>query len=148
MSPAELAAGLPADTGRPDAALVAYGRADHPRWNRWLGGPGDDAGTGVATGDDGLVYLVGRTDSDSFVGRRGRGGIDVFVASFGRHGGRRGVSRFGGSGDDQASGVAVPRNLLQPAPKVVFVAGSTESPVVNGVVNHGRSDALIARLSE
>ncbi|MCC6906418.1 MAG: SBBP repeat-containing protein [Phycisphaerales bacterium] len=107
-------------------------------WMYYLGGSGDDFGTGVAIDASGDVLISGATTSTDFSGRNnsnhGGGGFgDAFLARLSPAGALRWMTYLGGSDEDLAFDVAVDGagNLL--------VAGATASSNFEGRNNayHG-----------
>ncbi|MCP3144171.1 hypothetical protein [Pyxidicoccus xibeiensis] len=63
--PAAPDAGLPQATSRKDVFVARYaGDGTTLRWARVFGGDGDDSATGVTVTNTGVVFVVGRTESD------------------------------------------------------------------------------------
>lgn len=89
------------NAGGSDAIVARLSATGQIAWGRQFGGPGNDAGIGLATDPYGSVFVTGQTD-----GRIGdgvvisTGGVDGFVAKFGAGGtaqtaslaGRRGLN--------------------------------------------------------
>ncbi|MFP2933037.1 hypothetical protein ACLESO_49390 [Pyxidicoccus sp. 3LG] len=64
--PASPGEGLPEATSRKDVFVARYsGDGTTLRWAKVFGGTGDDVATGVAVTNGGVVFVVGRTDSNS-----------------------------------------------------------------------------------
>jgi RHS repeat-associated protein len=117
-----------------------------------LGGLGADVGTGVAADASGAAYVVGTTSSanfptaNAFQSSYGGGTNDAFVAELNPVGSTLVYSSYlGGSGDDEAAGVAV-----DPA-GAAYVAGFTNStnfPTANALQssNAGGYDAFVAKV--
>ena len=96
-------------------------------YSSYLGGSGHDHGRAVAVDDFGGVYIVGETESFDFPTVRsafdtGSGERDLFITKL-RSGGQEIVysTYFGGSGDEEAGGIAVD------AAGRAYVAGTTTS---------------------
>ena len=123
----------------------------------FLGGTGDDEGTGVALGPGGDVFVTGFTGSPHFPTTRGAaqptfhgGGHDAFVARLTPALTALVYSTYlGGSGFDLGQAIAV-----DPSGSA-YVTGTTSSkgdfPITHGVVQSvyggGGDDAFLARLS-
>lgn len=132
-----------------DGASLTYGS--------YLGGNLDDAGTGIAAGSFGEIYLTGRTASANFPMRRNlaydtthNGDMDIFITKLDIEQSSASQlvysSLFGGSGAD------IPTHLLYDALNQIVVIGSTTSsdfPVKNAhqASYGGGGDAFILRMS-
>jgi len=116
-----------------------------------LGGAGFDAGSSVAMGADGSVYVTGTTDSADFPRSAGAAGAagsdDAFVTRLSPDGSSVVFSVYlGGSGADSGRGIAVD------AAGRAIVTGSTDSanfPVPGGFQTQpgGGMDAFVVRIS-
>lgn len=125
-------------------------------YSGFIGGQGADTGAAIALGGDGSVYIVGATESPelSFPATAGPdasfngGSEDVFVAKVRPDGsGLVYCGYIGGSGSDQATGVAVD------ASGCAYVSGTTDStestfPVLVGpdLTSNGSLDAFVAKV--
>jgi hypothetical protein len=98
------------------------------KFSTFLGGGAEDQGLGVAVGADGVVHVVGSTDSRRFrvekpVQATLAGRIDGFVARYAPGGGSLVFSTFlGGRKDERLNGIAVAKDGTS------VVAGRTTSP--------------------
>jgi len=130
----------------PTGAAVLY--------STYLGGSGDDSGSGIAVDPAGNAYVVGRTDSPNFPVTAGafdtsaNGSYDAFVAKLNATGTALLYSTFlGGSAFDAAHAIALD------AAGNAYVSGATLSsnfPTTAGAYDtspNGRSDAFVAKLS-
>lgn len=124
-------------------------------YSTYLGGSGDDSGTGIALDSSGSVYLTGYTystdfptaspfqatcgacdvSSDAFVTKLSSGGSSVIYSTY-----------LGGSLDDVGLGIAVDSN------QNAYVTGRTSStnfPVVNAIqsANGGFDDVFVTKLT-
>ena len=100
-------------------------------YSTYLGGPGNDAVTGLAADSAGYLYVAGWTESTSFPGavssKSGTGGgTDAFVAKLSPTGAVVYLTYLGGRGDDRALAIG-----LDPSgcPVVTGRASSTDFPV-------------------
>jgi hypothetical protein len=94
--------------GRADAFLACYAPNGQLRWTRQAGGPGFDIGQTLVTTADGL-FLAGRHSDSLQLGntRLGHAGsYDMFLASYDRQGGLQWAHAWGGSGREEAWGLA------------------------------------------
>lgn len=83
-------------------------------WGTYYGDTLPDAGLAVVTDTVGRVYMAGHTQSLLNIATEGAhqqtyagGNSDAFLTMFNAHGERLWCTYFGGTGDDQATGVAV-----------------------------------------
>jgi hypothetical protein len=117
----------------------------------YLGGSGDDFGTGIAVDSAGNAYVAGYTSSADFpianpLQPTNHGGADVFVAALDPTGSTLLYSTYlGGGSTDYGSGIAVD------SAGNAYVTGqtfSTDFPTANPLqpTNHGLGDAFVAAL--
>jgi hypothetical protein len=120
-------------------------------FSTYLGGTGSDGAAGIAVDSGGHVYVAGDTASANFptlhaIQTRLAGPQDAFVAELDTHGGLLFSTYLGGSGNDNAMGVAVDSQ------GVIAVTGATNSmdfPVSHAIQStlSGNQDAFVARLN-
>ena len=122
-------------------------------YSTFLGGSGDDYGTGIAVDSNGQAYVSGYTASidfpataNAFDGSYGGGPFDGFFAELNAAGTRLVYATFmGGIGNDTASGVA-----LDPAGNV-YLTGQTQSsnfPTFQALQTvYSESDAFVVKLN-
>jgi len=130
-----------------EAFVAKYAPSGELLWTRLLGGIADDDGTAIHVDPQGNVLVAGSTRSSDFrgVSVQGelQGGIDCFLAKITAEGDIEWISLFGGSDDEQASGVAVN------ACGEIFLCGDTFSGDLSGRANvycGGQRDAYVAKL--
>jgi hypothetical protein len=122
--------------GDDDAFVRSYVSNGDVRWTEQFGTPAFDEATDVATGEDGHVYVTGRTGgsllspSDVHVG-----GLDVFVRSFVSNGDVRWTDQFGTSARDEGRAVTVGADGL------VALTGITEGDLEGTLV--GNTDGFL-----
>jgi uncharacterized repeat protein (TIGR01451 family) len=110
-----------------DAFVAKLGPDGSPQFATYLGGSGADAGNGIAVDSAGDVYVAGVTDSRDFPAvsaaqPSAAGQADGFVAKISGDGSRIIYATYlGGSGADQALGIAVDSKLN------AYVTGQTDS---------------------
>ena len=115
-------------SGSVEAFVAKISPAGALEWASFIGGSGDDRALSIGVDPQGNSYLVGYTASGNFpvlgaLQVTKSGGRDVFVTKINAAGSAIVYSTFwGGSGNDQANGVAVDA-YGQP-----YVVGETESP--------------------
>ncbi|HEY7909865.1 MAG TPA: SBBP repeat-containing protein [Thermomicrobiales bacterium] len=106
-------------------------------YSTFLGGSGNDEGTGIAVDTGGSVYVTGYTKSTNFPVTNGstlNGSQDAFVTKLDTTGTRVYSTYLGGSADDWGNGIAVD------ASGNAYVTGrtySTNFPVTNGSTLNG-----------
>jgi hypothetical protein len=96
--------------GQEDAFLASYGPDGSYRWDRVLGGPGQERANGVALDASGGVVVVGNFEDSLDLGggtRTSSGGSDGFVASYAADGSYRWARTFGDSDSDSVIDVGV-----------------------------------------
>jgi hypothetical protein len=135
--------------GGNDAFLLKLAPNGTPLWSTYLGGDGDDEGSGVATDGAGNVFVSGHTYSANWVSggftRVQSGGRDAFVAKLSGSGARIWTTYLGGSSDD--SGYAIATDYLWN----VLIAGDTSSSgwvagAYDTTYNGGSTDGYIAKI--
>ena len=139
-----------ANGGGLDAFVTKLGVAGAHVYSTYLGGSGTDQGFGVGVDGAGAAYVSGRTDSTDFPtlnasqGANG-GGNDAFVTKLDGAGAHVYSTYLGGSGNDQAHGVAVDRTG---AAVVTGWAASTDFPTLNATqgVSSGNGDGFVTKL--
>lgn len=103
-------------TGETDAVVATFSADGEEGWVRQIGGTAADEATAVAIGDDGTVFVGGRTKSQ--LGGAVGGGWDAFVASFSATGAQGFVRQIADIGDGGVAAMDVTANGL-------FVAGTS-----------------------
>jgi hypothetical protein len=144
------------NNGGYDAFIAKFTSGAHPAraWSTYYGGGGDDYGTAVAVDGAGDAIVVGYTKSTNLsvpgaTQAANAGGEDAFVAKINPSGsGLIYGTYLGGTGDDEANGVA--RDLNGYA----YVTGSTGSATdfsTTGsaqTANNGGLDAFAAKITD
>ena len=114
-------------------------------WNTFLGGVGDDFGYAIATGDDGFVYVAGKSNATwgnpvrAYTG----GDHDAYVAKLDSNGKLIWHTFLGGAGADLARGIVVDGSGN------VWAAGQSNATWGNDATVRGFSggdEAFVARL--
>src|SRR5207244_2972967 len=96
--------------GQTFAVTQAAAAAASSNWAMAIGGTGADMGYSVATDTNGNLIVAGYFSGTVNFGSgalTSAGGQDIFVAKYSPSGTCLWAARFGGSGDDEALGVAV-----------------------------------------
>src|SRR5262249_37137215 len=90
-----------------DAFLARYsGASGSCQWVKFVGGPAEDSGTGVAVAPNGDVVMVGYFQSTANFGGGAITSVglsDIFVARYSSQGAYLWAQTVGGSGDDRAN---------------------------------------------
>ena len=136
---------LQATLGGPKDAFVTKLNATGSAllYSTYLGGSGNDRGSGIAVDSSGNAYVTGETDSTNFPmasplqATHGGGNWDAFVAKLNAAGSALVYSTYlGGTGGDYGNGIAVDGSGN------AYVTGSTSSsdfPTVNPLQANGES---------
>ncbi len=120
-------------------------------YSTYLGGTGQDSATSVAVDASGNTYIAGWTESTDFpetagtrIGRLSN--TDAYVAKLSPSGSLLYITYLGGSGADQALGIAVDGSGEA---VIVGVTNSSDFPVVNAIQASpaGGQDAFIVKLN-
>lgn len=113
--------------GSADGYVIKLDPRGALRWATYVGGNGEDVGTGVAAKQDGAVLLTGWTQSSDLpvtsdcAQCRSRGSRDAFIVRMSAEGKREYVDYFGGEHNDEGFGISFdPRGA-------VVLAGNTRS---------------------
>ena len=136
-----------ASAGNADVFIIAYDAEGRSLWATSAGGPGSDAGTGIATDSAGNVIVTGYfSDAIDFGGgsHAASGNSDVFVVKLDPQGNHLWSRYAGSSGVDNGWGVATSK-----ADEVV-VTGSFQGTVSfgsNPLLSAGRSDLFVTKYS-
>jgi hypothetical protein len=113
--------------GAADAGLDApTSNGGLARWSARLGGAQADVGYSVAGDSAGNAVLIGSFQGSAGLGgvtMTSAGGLDFFVAKYSPDGEPQWVRRFGGAGNDLATGIAVDGNGF------AYVAGASDGAV-------------------
>jgi hypothetical protein len=98
-------------SGKTDSFVTLFNADGEEVWTERRGGTDDDQASAVAFGDDGTVYVAGRTRSAVAGAGAQIGGWDSYLAAYGTsHTGQANAlftQQFGTAGDDKVGGLAV-----------------------------------------
>jgi hypothetical protein len=137
-----------------DAVILKLDPSGGLVYSTFLGGLGDEGGTGIAVDRAGNAYIAGFTDSsdfpvsDALQPTLAGGGQDIFLTKLGASGSMVYSTFLGGSGKDRAVGLSVD------ASGNAYVLGQTDSrdfPLSSAsqqVFGGGSSDVFIAKIRE
>ena len=107
---ADLGGGNVVAKGATDIFVTSFSATGAHRWQRTLGGTGQDSGSSIAVDSSSNVYVTGDfTDTAELGGGAvtSKGFNDIFVTSFSASGAHRWQKNLGGSGRDSGNGIAV-----------------------------------------
>ena len=96
-----------------DAYLIKFDKNGQQIWGSYLGGNGNDSGTGLALDSNGDVYISGNTGSTTGMGTAGAhqtilgGGTDAFLSKFTSGGQKVWTTCYGGAATDNGRFVSV-----------------------------------------
>ena len=141
--------------GTTDAFVTKLSPTGALAYSTYLGGIGNDGGTGIAVDSNGAVYVTGSTtgsfptlnaEQNTFGGgTSGGGNLDGFVAKLGPTGALVYSTYLGGTGDEVGNGVAVD------SVGAAYVTGYTTGgfPTLNAQQNTfgGNVDAFVTKLT-
>ena len=135
--------------GSEDAFVSKFSSSGVHLWSSFLGGSGDDYASSIAVDASGNALVAGGTSSSGWVSGGWdisyNGGYDAFVVKLSSSGGHLWSSYLGGSGYEEAAGIAID------ASGNVLVAGRTSSSgwVWGGgdTTYNGGYDAFVLKLS-
>jgi hypothetical protein len=135
-----------------DAFVTKFTPTGEVVFSTYLGGAGQDGGTGIAADEEGSAYVVGGTTSDDFPTQNAfqpaqHGDGDLFITKFNPEGTTLSYSTYlGGVGQDSGLGVAVDasRNAY-----VLGYAYSTDYPTQNALdpTQNGAADIVVTKLN-
>jgi len=136
--------------GSPDVFVAKYSATGNHLWSHRFGGTGSDKALGVAVDGTGAIYVTGLfAGSVDFGGGTASmltstGSADAFLAKYDPQGRHLWSRRFGGSGSDGATGVAV-----DPLRSVVITGYFEGSATFGGrsLASAGGRDIFVASLS-
>ena len=97
-------------TGTSDVFVAKFNRFGTHLWSKAIAGAGEQFIRGVAVDASGNVYIAGQFYNTIVIGSHtltSVGNADVFLASFDPHGANFAARRYGGSGEDRVSDLAV-----------------------------------------
>jgi uncharacterized repeat protein (TIGR01451 family) len=151
----------PAFGGAFDAFVAKISNAGVKVFTTYLGGAGDDRGTGIAVNSAGAAYVTGFTSSTNFptvipIQNTKGGGSDAFVAKLSDSGSTLIYSTyFGGSGNENSVGTVTSTNpiALDSLSNAYFTGYTTSNNLITASAlqptnGGGPSDAFLAKISD
>ncbi len=121
-----------------DAFVDKFNSSGVSQWGgRLLGSSADDFAWRVAVDGLGNVHITGGTLGNE-AGLPNAGSYDVFLAQYGTNGSRNWVREFGGTGDDQATDVALN------SANTIYLVGRTNG-AMPGATSSGLIDIFISK---
>jgi uncharacterized repeat protein (TIGR01451 family) len=150
----------PASGGNFDAFIAKVSNAGAKVYATYLGGSGDDRGTGIAVNSSGSAYVTGFTSSTNFptvspLQIANGGGADAFVAKLNSAGSAFLYSTYlGGSANESTASTVTSTNpIALDASSNAYVTGYTSStnfPTAAPLqaANAGGQDAFIAKIGD
>ena len=115
--------------GNFDAFLTKFSSAGALSWSTYYGGNYDDEAYGVSTDVSGNVYITGYTTSTKLLASSGAyqtsfgGAEDAFLAKFSSSGALSWSTYYGGSGDENGSGVSTDDSAN------IYITGNSSSGI-------------------
>ena len=155
QSPAQIALG-----GSFDAFVAKISSAGSKIYASYLGGSGDDRGTGVAVNSSGSAYVTGFTSSTNFptvtpLQIANGGGFDVFVAKLNPAGSAFSYSTYlgGSANESNATAVTSTNPIALNASSDAYITGFTSStnfPTASPLqsANAGGQEAFVVRIAD
>jgi Beta-propeller repeat len=139
-------AGAQVHQGYGDGFLLKWNANGSSVWTRQttLGTNSHDKGTGVTVNGNGEVFVVGDELVRNWNGILNSGSSDIFINKYSASGSLLWADLVGGTEADIATGFSIDKSdsLGQ-----VYISGYTYSPTLEGQVNHGNADAVLAKYS-
>jgi hypothetical protein len=122
-----------------DGFITKYNPDGTKVWTKLLGTSGDDLAYGLTTGNDGAIYVSGRT-SGNLDGQTNSGGVsDGFITKYNPDGTKVWTKLLGTSGDDWASGLTTGND------GAIYVSGYTNGNLDGQTNSGGTYDAFITK---
>ena len=124
------------NSGGHDVFISKYSSDGARQWTRLLGTEFNDAGSSIATADDGSVFITGTTKG-SLDGQENNGNNDVLISKYSSDGTKQWTRLLGSSSNDVATSISATKDGL------VFLTGYTTGDL-DGQENSGSSDAFLS----
>ena len=122
-----------------DGFITKYNPDGTKVWTKLLGTSGDDLAYGLTTGNDGAIYVSGRT-SGNLDGQTNSGGVsDGFITKYNPDGTKVWTKLLGTSGYDWASGLTTGND------GAIYVSGYTNGNLDGQTNSGGTYDAFITK---
>jgi Beta-propeller repeat len=139
-------AGAQVHQGFGDGFLLKWNANGSSVWTRQttLGTSASDKGKGIAVNANGEVFVVGDEFYQTWNGVTNLGFSDIFINKYSANGNLLWADLVGGFSSDYATGVTIDKS---DALGQVYLSGYTYSSALEGQVNHGDIDAVLAKYS-
>ena len=125
--------------GSSDAFLVKYNSSGTMLWTKQIGTSNADKATGIASGPDGSIYLIGYTEG-SIGGKNNLGFSDAFLMKFSSNGTQLWSAQVGSNSWDSAKAISIGSD------DAVYIVGDSNASV-DGQPYLGGSDVFLMKFS-
>ena len=125
------------NSGDRDAFLTKYSSDGNKDWTILLGTSENDASYGIATANDGSIYITGLTFAN-LDDQTNSGISDAFLTKYSSDGAKQWTRLSGSSGDDNSNGIAVANDGS------IYITGNT----YGGTGNSGGRDSFLTKCDE
>ncbi len=127
------------NNGLKDAFITKLNSDGLTQWTRLIGSASDDEGSKVTVGSDGSIYVLGNTYG-SVDGQKNTGKSDAFISKFSSNGEKQWTKLIGSTDYDFSYAINIGLDGS------IYIAGDTYGSI-DGVVNQGRYDIFVTKLS-
>ena len=138
--------GQPLNGGEDDGFLTKFDQDGNKAWTRLVGSTANDVAHSMTISSDGSVYLTGEThrsiDADGNSDAPNsvpQGSSDAFLTKFSSDGELIWNKQIGSTAYEQGRGIAAGSS------STIYLAGWTESSIIDGQSNNGGKDGLLAK---
>jgi Beta-propeller repeat/Calx-beta domain len=127
------------NVGMDDVWVAKYDSKGEQSWIKQFGSSGSDYSEGIATDNNGNIYLTGYTNGD--LAEKNAGMDDVWVAKYDNSGNQVWTKQFGSSSWDYAQGIVADNSGN------VYLTGSTYGDLASKNPDRYRQDTWIAKIN-
>jgi uncharacterized delta-60 repeat protein len=128
------------NSGSGDAFVTKYSLDGNKAWTRLIGSKSQDRAYEITTGNDGAIYIAGKTASYELDGQFNSGSYDTLISKFSSDGSKVWTRLLGTKEDDAATA------LTTGIDGSIYVSGYT-SGSLDGQTNSGERDAYLAKFN-